>query len=90
MASVAEKAAMPTTVQVYIDGEFFPPDRAMVSVFNVGFLYGDGVFEGLRIDLTAYDLYTAEEVFACGTLTEVVPLTRIDGRQIGVGGWLGP
>ncbi len=35
--------------------------------------------------LTVYDLYTADEVFASGTLTELVPLTTIDGRQIGTG-----
>lgn len=36
-------------------------------------------------DLTTYDLYTADEAFVCGTLTEVVPLVKIDGRQIGDG-----
>lgn len=36
-------------------------------------------------DLTTYDLYTADEVFVCGTLTEIAPLVRIDGRQIGSG-----
>lgn len=34
---------------VYINGEFFPPEEAKVSVFDHGFLYGDGVFEGIRI-----------------------------------------
>lgn len=33
---------------VYIDGEFYPKDQAKVSVFDHGFLYGDGVFEGIR------------------------------------------
>jgi len=33
---------------VYIDGEFFPKNEAKVSVFDHGFLYGDGVFEGIR------------------------------------------
>lgn len=32
---------------VYINGEYFPKDEAKVSVFNRGFLYGDGVFEGI-------------------------------------------
>ena len=36
-------------------------------------------------DLTVYDLYNADEVFVTGTLTEVVPLTTIDGRKIGDG-----
>jgi len=33
---------------VYINGEFFSPGEAKVSVFDHGFLYGDGVFEGIR------------------------------------------
>lgn len=33
---------------IYIDGKFLPADLAKVSVFDHGFLYGDGVFEGVR------------------------------------------
>jgi len=33
---------------VYIDGEYYPKSEARVSVFDHGFLYGDGVFEGIR------------------------------------------
>ncbi|RLG04679.1 MAG: branched-chain amino acid aminotransferase [Thaumarchaeota archaeon] len=33
---------------VYINGEFRPKDEACVSVYDHGFLYGDGVFEGIR------------------------------------------
>ncbi|RLG08137.1 MAG: branched-chain amino acid aminotransferase [Thaumarchaeota archaeon] len=33
---------------VYINGEFIPESEAKVSVFDHGFLYGDGVFEGIR------------------------------------------
>ena len=35
--------------------------------------------------LTVYDLYTADEVFECGTMAEVRPLLRINGRVIGSG-----
>lgn len=34
---------------VYINGEFFPHNEAKVSVFDHGFIYGDGVFEGLQV-----------------------------------------
>ncbi|MFH0839074.1 MAG: branched-chain-amino-acid transaminase [Candidatus Omnitrophota bacterium] len=34
--------------KVYIDGNLIDKDEAMVSVFDHGFLYGDGVFEGIR------------------------------------------
>ncbi len=33
---------------VYIDGKFVPESEARISVFDHGFLYGDGVFEGIR------------------------------------------
>ncbi len=33
---------------IYIDGEYVPAENAAVSVFDHGFLYGDGVFEGIR------------------------------------------
>ena len=33
---------------VYLDGRFVEKEHATVSVFDHGFLYGDGVFEGIR------------------------------------------
>lgn len=33
---------------VYVDGEFFEKSKAVVSVFDHGLLYGDGIFEGIR------------------------------------------
>jgi len=33
---------------VYIDGRFVPKSEARISVYDHGFLYGDGVFEGIR------------------------------------------
>ena len=30
---------------VYVNGRFEPGDRASISVFDHGFLYGDGVFD---------------------------------------------
>jgi branched-chain amino acid aminotransferase len=34
---------------VYVDGEWVPKSRASISVFDHGMLYGDGVFEGIRV-----------------------------------------
>ncbi|MDI3299259.1 MAG: branched-chain-amino-acid transaminase [Bacillota bacterium] len=34
---------------IYLDGEFVPVEQARVSVYDHGFLYGDGVFEGIRM-----------------------------------------
>lgn len=36
------------SLQVYIDGQFYPKEEAKISVFDHGFLYGDGTFEGIR------------------------------------------
>lgn len=35
--------------QVWIDGQLYRRDEAKISVFDHGLLYGDGVFEGIRI-----------------------------------------
>lgn len=37
------------SLQIYIDGQFYDKENAKVSVFDHGFLYGDGVFEGIRV-----------------------------------------
>ena len=36
-------------MKVYLDGELVSKEQATVSVFDHGFLYGDGVFEGIRV-----------------------------------------
>lgn len=34
---------------IFLNGRFVPEERAVVSVFDRGFLYGDGLFEAIRI-----------------------------------------
>ncbi|HUA66073.1 MAG TPA: aminotransferase class IV [Alphaproteobacteria bacterium] len=36
-------------VLVFLNGAFVPEEKAVVSVFDRGFLYGDGLFEAIRI-----------------------------------------
>jgi aminodeoxychorismate lyase len=36
-------------MMVFLNGQFVPEGQASVSVFDRGFLYGDGLFEGIRI-----------------------------------------
>jgi branched-chain amino acid aminotransferase len=36
-------------MKIYIDGKFYDKEQAMISVFDHGLLYGDGVFEGIRV-----------------------------------------
>ena len=37
------------TIDIYINGEFFPRPEARISVFDSGFLVGDGIWEGIRL-----------------------------------------
>lgn len=39
---------MPKELLVWLNGELVPKSQAKVSVFDHAFLYGDGVFEGIR------------------------------------------
>lgn len=56
MTAVTEKAgtheALPDArnddIEIYINGEFFPRAEARVSVYDSGFMIGDGIWEGLR------------------------------------------
>ncbi len=36
-------------MKIYIDGKYYSKDDAKVSVFDHGLLYGDGIFEGIRV-----------------------------------------
>src|SRR6187549_3279655 len=38
----------PMPLKIYISGKYFAKEDAKVSVYDHGFLYGDGVFEGMR------------------------------------------
>ncbi len=37
-------------ILININGELFPRDEAKISVFDSGFVLGDGIWEGLRLD----------------------------------------
>lgn len=37
------------TIQIYVDGKIVPRAEAVVSVYDSGFMLGDGVWEGLRL-----------------------------------------
>ncbi|MBN1867176.1 branched-chain-amino-acid transaminase [Candidatus Sumerlaeota bacterium] len=47
---IASRARSETVSEtVFIDGKFYPKEKAKISVFDHGLLYGDGVFEGIRL-----------------------------------------
>ena len=48
-ATIPPSPAQPTMpLQIYISGKYYDKENAKVSVYDHGFLYGDGVFEGMR------------------------------------------
>lgn len=64
---------------VYINGEFVPESRATVSVFDHGFLYGDGVFEGIRAyNGKVFRLYEhIDRLYDCAKVIDLkIPLTK--------------
>ena len=66
-------------MKVYLDGKFVDSDEAKVSVFDHGLLYGDGVFEGIR--LYGGNIFRLEEhlerlEYSAKAIMLPLPLTR--------------
>jgi len=45
----AEDDARNESILIYVDGRILPRDQAVISVYDSGFMLGDGVWEGLRL-----------------------------------------
>lgn len=45
----AEEDERNAKVKLYVNGNLYPRDKAVVSVFDSGFMLGDGIWEGLRL-----------------------------------------
>src|SRR5262245_785749 len=66
-------------MHIYIDGEFFPREAAKVSVFDHGLLYGDGVFEGIRVynrRVFRHDAHLDRLFASAQALALTIPLSR--------------
>src|SRR5262245_35038561 len=46
--AAASPVAPAMSLQININGKYFDKENAKISVYDHGFLYGDGVFEGMR------------------------------------------
>jgi branched-chain amino acid aminotransferase len=68
---------MPSPSYAYVSGRFVPEAEASVSIFDRGFLYGDGCFETMRV--YAGCLFRAAEHFRrlCGGLEAIEIETRL-------------
>ena len=69
---------------IYLDGKLVPKEEAVISVFDHGFLYGDGCFEGIRV----YDgnIFRLEEHIdrlyeSAKTLALDIPLSHAEMTQ---------
>lgn len=49
MAAKNENYDPKPSLKVWLNGQFLPAPQAAISVFDHGLLYGDGVFEGIRV-----------------------------------------
>ncbi len=66
-------------MKVYLDGKFVSGDEAKVSVFDHGLLYGDGVFEGIRLysgNIFRLDEHLERLEYSAKALMLNIPLTR--------------
>jgi len=68
-------------MKIYLDGKFVDDAEAKISVFDHGLLYGDGVFEGIR--LYGGNIFRLEEhlerlEYSAKAILLTIPLTRAE------------
>jgi branched-chain amino acid aminotransferase len=79
-----------------VDNLFILVDRTLMTpptATNLRGITRETVLElavdlGVRVEerhFTLFDVWTAREVFMCGTMAEIVPIASVDGRTIGGG-----
>lgn len=67
------------TVKIFINGELFPRSEAKISVFDSGYLVGDGVWEAMRLHqgkLAFLDLHLNRLWQAAKTIGMALPFSR--------------
>jgi branched-chain amino acid aminotransferase len=66
-------------MKIYLDGRFVDEADAKVSVFDHGLLYGDGVFEGIRLyggNVFRLDEHLERFEYSAKAILLDMPLTR--------------
>lgn len=66
-------------MKIYLDGKFVDQADAKVSVFDHGLLYGDGIFEGIRLyqrNIFRLDAHLERLEYSAKALLLKLPLTR--------------
>jgi branched-chain amino acid aminotransferase len=70
---------------VYLNGRFLPEEHATISVHDRGFLYGDGLFEGIRVyggELFLWRDHLARFQHGCDVLKISSPLSGGEIRSV--------
>ena len=74
-------------MKIYLNGEYVDQKDAKISVFDHGLLYGDGVFEGIRIyDGCVFKLveHIQRLEHSAKAILLDLPLSRVDLIEAGV------
>lgn len=69
---------------VWINGEMLPKEQAFVPLYDHGMLYGDGLFEGIRVynnRVFKLDEHVARMFFSAQALNIPLPLSQADARD---------
>ncbi len=72
-------------MKIYLDGQFVDSADAKISVFDHGLLYGDGVFEGIRLyggNLFRLDEHLERLEYSAKAIMLKIPLTRAQLSEV--------
>lgn len=73
------------TVLVYVNGEFVPRAQARISVFDAGFVCGDGVWEGVRLvsgRIVSFDAHVDRLFEGAAAIAMDIGLTKQQVRDV--------
>ena len=72
-------------VLVYVNGEFVPRSEARVSVFDAGYVCGDGVWEGVRLvngRVISFDAHIDRLFEGAGSIAMDIGLTKQQAKDV--------
>ena len=71
-------------MEIYIDGKYYSKDKAKISVYDHGLLYGDGIFEGIRVydgNIFRLDAHIERLYESAKTIMLRIPLTPDEMKE---------
>ena len=72
-------------VLVYVNGQFVPRHQAVVSVFDAGYVCGDGVWEGVRLvdgRIVSFDAHIDRMYEGAKSISLDIGMTRAQTKQV--------